>query len=112
MEHEDGTYNEALELKFDSANCKVASDNKMQKNWTEPISQMREISQMILKLETTDVKRFKAYQNKLGWQWLNVIPCKIFRLNLSNQQLRIAIGLRLGSKICKKKKYRCNWEKM
>ena len=99
MEHEDGTYNEALELKFDSANCKLAPEIEIQRNWTEPIFE-KVISQMILKLEATDVKRFNAYQNKLGSQCLNVIPCKIFRFNLSKQEHRISIGLRLGSKIC------------
>ena len=29
---------------------------------------------------------------------LNVIPCKNLRFSLLNQQLRIEIGLRLGSK--------------
>ena len=38
---------------------------------------------------------------------MNVIPCKNLRLRLSNQQLRIAIGLRLGSKICERHKCVC-----
>ena len=45
-----------------------------------------------------------AFQDRFGSQWLNVIPCKNLRLKLSNQQLRIAIGLRLGSKICERHK--------
>ena len=53
-----------------------------------------------LRLEPMDVKRFNSFQDRFGSQWLNVIPCKNLRLQLSNQQLRIAIGLRLGSKIC------------
>ena len=51
---------------------------------------------MTLKLEPTEVKRLNACQDKLGLQWLNVIPCQNLRLNLSNQQLRIAIELLLG----------------
>ena len=35
------------------------------------------------------------------------IQKKILRLKLSNQQLRIAIGLRLGSKICERHKCVC-----
>ena len=60
---------------------------------------------MTLKLEPTEVKRLNACQDKLGLQWLNVIPCQNLRLNLSNQQLRIAIELLLGSKNCEK--HRC-----
>ena len=43
----------------------------------------------------------------LNSQWLNVIPSKNLSLKLSNQQLRIAIGLRLGSKICGRHKCVC-----
>ena len=60
----------------------------------------KEISQTISKLEPTEVKRFNGNQGVFGSQWLNVIPCKNFRLKLSNQQLRIAMGLRLGLKFC------------
>ena len=73
------------------------------KNWTEPIFDS-EIADLILRLEPTDVKRFKAFQDRFGSQWLNVIPCKNLRLKLSNQQLRIAIRLRLGSKLCERHK--------
>ena len=38
---------------------------------------------------------------------MNVILCKNLRGKLSNQQLRIAIGLRLGSKICERHKCVC-----
>ena len=54
-----------------------------------------------------DVKRFNAFQDSLSSQRLNVIPCKKLRLKLSNQQLRIAIGLRLGSKTCERHKCVC-----
>ena len=66
-----------------------------------------EIADLILRLEPTDVKRFNMFQNKFGSQWLNVIPCKNLLLKRSNQQLRIAIGLRLGSKICERHKCVC-----
>ena len=99
MEHEDGTNKDALEFCFTSANFEVDPENRIQKKWTVPIE--TEISQMILNLEPADVKRFIACQDKFGLQWMNVIPCINIRLKLSDQQLRIAIGLRLGSKTCK-----------
>ena len=84
----------------------MAPENEIQKNYTEPIFDS-EIAELILRLEPTDVKRFNAFQDRFGSQWLNVIPCKNLRLKLSNQQLRIAIGLRLGSKICELHKCVC-----
>ena len=77
-----------------------------QKNWTEPFFDS-EIADLILQLEPTDVKRFNAFQDRFGYRSLNVIPCKNLRFKLSNQQLRIAIGLRLGSKISKGYKCLC-----
>ena len=80
-------------LNLEKLNC---LEKEIQKNWTEPIFDS-EIADLILRLEPTDVKRFNAFQDRFGSHWLNVIPCKNLRLKLSNQQLRIAIGLRLGS---------------
>ena len=99
LEHVDGTDDDALKRWFELGKIEMAPENEIQKNWTEPNFDS-EIADMILRVEPTDVKRFNAFQNRFGSQWLNVIPCKNLRLKLSNQQLRIAIGLRLGSKIC------------
>ena len=79
---------------------------KSKKNWTESIFDS-EIADLILRLEPTDVKRFNAFQDRFGSQLLNVIPGKNLRLKPSNQQLRIAIGLRLGSIICERHKCVC-----
>ena len=106
LEHVDGTYDDALKRWFDLGKIEMAPENEIQKNWTEPIFDS-EIADLILRLEPTDVKRFNAFQDRFGSQWLNVIPCKNLRLKLSNQQLRIAIGLRLGSKICERHKRVC-----
>ena len=84
----------------------MAPENEIQKIWTEPIFDS-EFADLILRLEPTEVKRFNAFQDRFGSQWLNVIPCKNLRLKLSNQQLRIAMGLRLGSKICERHKCVC-----
>ena len=78
-------------------------ENEIQKKLAEPIFDS-EIADLVLRLEPTDIKRFNMFQDRFGSQWLNVIPCKFLRLKLSNQQLRIAIGLRLGSKICERHK--------
>ena len=106
LEHVDGTYDDALKRWFDLGKIEMAPENEIQKNWTEPIFDS-EIADLILRLEPTDVKRFNAFQDRFGSQWLNVIPCKKLRLKLSNQPLRIAIGLRLGSKLCERHKCVC-----
>ena len=62
---------------------------------------------MILKEELVDVKRFDAYQDKLGSQGLNVTSCKILWLKLSNQLLKVAIGLLLDLKICEEPRCVC-----
>ena len=106
LEHVDGTYDDALKRWFEFGKIEMAPENEIQKNWTEPIFDS-EIADLILRIEPTDVKIFNAFQDRFGSQWLNVIPCKNSRLKLSNQQLRIAIGLRLGSKICERHKCVC-----
>ena len=72
----------------------------------EPIFDSK-IVDLILRLEPTDVKIFNTFQDRFGSQWLNVIPCKNSRLKLSKQHLRIAIGLRLDSKICERNQCLC-----
>ena len=85
---------------------KLLRKMKSKKNWTEPIFDS-EIADLILRLEPTDVKRFNAFQDRFGSQWLNIITCKNLGLKLSNQHLRIAIGLRLGSEKCERLKCVC-----
>ena len=97
LEHVDGIYDGALKLWLELRKTEMAPENEIQKKWTEPIFDS-EIADLILRLEPTDFKRFNAFQDRFGSQWLNVIPCKNLRLKLSNQQLRIAIGLRLGGR--------------
>ena len=106
LEHVDGTYDDALKRWFKLGKIEMAPENQILKNWTEPIFDS-ETADLILRLEPTDVKRINAFQDRFGFQWLKVIPCNNLRLKLSNQQLRIAIGLRLGSKICKRHKCVC-----
>ena len=106
LEHVDGTYDDALKRWFELGKIEMAPKNEIQKNWTEPIFDS-EIADLNLRLEPTDVKRFNAFQDRFNSQCLKVIPCKSLRLKLSNQQLRIALGLRLGSKICERHKCVC-----
>ena len=106
LEHVEGTYDDSLERWFELGKIEMAPENEIQKNWTLTIFDS-EIADLILLLEPTDVTIFNAFQDRFSSQWLKVIPCKNLRLKLSNQQLRIAIGLRLGSKNCERHKCVC-----
>ena len=68
---------DALKRCFDLGTLEIAPENEIQKTGQRQF--------LTAKLQTS------FYD-----QWLNVIPCKNLRIKLSNQKLRIAIGLRLG----------------
>ena len=106
LEHVDGTYEVALKRWFELGKIEMAPENEIKKNGAEQIFDS-DIADLILRLEPTDVRSYNAFQDRFGSQWLIVILCKNLRLKLSNQQLRIAIGLRLGSKLCKWHKCVC-----
>ena len=97
--HVDGTFDDALKRWFELRRIEMSPENEIQKNWTKPIFDSK-IADLILRLEATDKKIQRS-------QCLNVIPCNNLRLKMSNQQPRIAIGLRLGSKICERHKCVC-----
>ena len=101
----DGTYDDALKRWFELGKIEIAPQNKIQKNWTEPIFES-EIAHLILRLEPTDVKRFNAFQDRFGSPRVERHPNNLW-LKLSNQQFRIAIGLRIVSKICERHKCVC-----
>ena len=75
LEHVDGTYDVALKRWFELGKNEMAPENEIQKNWKEPIFDS-DIADLILRLEPTDVKRFNAFQDRFGSQWLIVILCK------------------------------------
>ena len=77
------TETDALESWFNLAKCEVAPECKIQKKRTESIFD-RKVYHIILKLESTGLKRFNTHEDKFGSQWLNVINCKHLRLKLSN----------------------------
>ena len=83
LEDEDGTYDDALDWWFELGKTEMAPKNEIQKNWTEPIFNS-EIADLILRLEQTGVKKLNVFQDRFGFQWLNVIPCKKLWLKLPN----------------------------
>ena len=43
---------------------------------------------------------FLCFQGKFPAAWLNALPCQSLGLKLNNSQLRISVGLRLGTLLC------------
>ena len=106
LEHADGTLcDDALKRWLELGKNEMAPENEKQK--LDGANFDSEIADLFLRLKPMDVERFNAFQYRFGSQWLNVSPFKNLRLKLSNQQLRIAIELRLGSKICERHKCVC-----
>ena len=54
-----------------------------------------------------DSRRLECYSSKFGSQWINAFPSKNLGLKLTDSQLRVAIALRLGCKICETHTCRC-----
>ena len=69
LEHVDGTYDYTFKREFELGKIEMAPENEIQKFNSE-------IKDWISRLEPMDVKRLNAFQDRIGSQWLNVIPCK------------------------------------
>ena len=102
----DASFEKALDLWLARANLTEAPSDSIQKHWTSPLSDAT-FDQLITDLDAENVKRLNAYQDPFGSAWLNVVPSKNLGLKLTDQQLRISLSLRLGSKICEKHTCRC-----
>ena len=97
----DASFEKALDLWLTKANLSEAPSDFIQNHWTSPLSDTT-FDQLITDLDVKNVKRLNAYQDPFGSAWLNVVPSKNLGQKLTDQQLRISLSLRLGSKICEK----------
>ena len=77
----------------------VLSQRELQKSWTAPIYKMLS-SELLDSLDDIGKKRFLCFQGKLPAAWLNALSCQLLGLKLTNSQLRISVGLRLGTPLC------------
>ena len=80
----------------------------VQRKWSRPLYNELAIS---LKqqdgISVYDSRRLDCYSSKFGSAWLNAFPSKNLGLKLTDSQLRVAIALRLGCKICETHTCRC-----
>ena len=94
------SFTKALEKWLSSTNEQESPLDGTQKNWTQPVYNVKTTHELISRMDDKRSKVFNAHQGKFGSQWLNVVPRKNLGLKLDDQQLRNSIGLRLGANIC------------
>ena len=75
LKHVDGNYGDALKRWFEVGKTEMAPENEKQTNWTEAFFDSK-VADLVLRIEPTEVKTFNTFQDRIGSQWLNVIPCK------------------------------------
>ncbi len=102
----DKTFNDALSKWFQITGATESPSSCVQKHWSQPVF-TAVINDLVSKMNEKDVLRFNSFQDKFASSWLNVVPSKNLNLKLTDQQLRIAIGLRVGAKLCEKHKCVC-----
>ena len=100
QDYVDASFEKALDLWLARAKLTEAPSDSIQKHWTSPLSDAT-FEQLITDLDAENVKRLNAYQDPFGSAWLNVVPSKNLGLKLTDQQLRISLSLRLGSKFAR-----------
>ena len=77
-----------------------------QKLWTKPVFN-HVYGKLLNSFSKFDCKRLKCYTGKFQSSWLNALPSVPLGLKLSNEQLRISLATRLGSKVCEPHVCKC-----
>src|SRR5437867_10632992 len=70
-------------------------DSHRQRSWNEPVCSAI-YNQLLLQADRPSLARLRAVIAPDAGAWLHALPLKNLGLALSNRELRIAVGLRLG----------------
>ena len=84
------TYNQSFPL--DATTCK-------QHAWNEPIIK-DDINHLFASASQQDKSRLLAVTSSHGYDWLYALPIASCGLRLENEDIRVAVGLRLGAVLC------------
>jgi hypothetical protein len=79
----------------------------VQAAWDIPLCKKRFETLLQSAITDEDKARLRAVSSEHASDWLNCVPLPSMSLKLNRQTLRIAVALRLGSKICKSHKCHC-----
>ena len=75
------------------------AEREAQKTWSTPVLDKLQID-IEQSPDQTQSKRFSLTQGRYAGDWFNAIPMSPIGLKLTDGQLRCAVALRLGAKIC------------
>ena len=71
----------------------------LQKNWSGPVSDAT-LRRLLSDSDATEQARLLSFQGADAGAWLNAFPSANVGLKMSDMHIRIAVALRLGSKVC------------
>ena len=80
-----------------------------QSAWTQPIHQLR-FNNLLSAADELNRARLQGCSAPGAGAWLNCLPSSSLGLRLSNEQLRVAVSLRLGSPVCLPHRCQCGAE--
>src|SRR6476469_738151 len=106
----DGTIDAALSL-WKSCGCltpPLDCEARVQKCWDQQLVKSTAESLLSTTTDNYDKARLLASQAPHAGDWLNAPPISSVGLRLSNEALRVAVGLRLGATICSPHDCRCS----
>jgi Reverse transcriptase (RNA-dependent DNA polymerase) len=82
-------------------------DSSKQHSWDQPCVEADIIALKSALTDSRDKARFLAVSAPHSGDWLNALPITTCGLRLDNESIRIAVGLRLGCKLCEPHKCPC-----
>lgn len=98
----DRIYQEGLQFWLQNSNAsEPPSENAAckQNNWDRPVVEAQKTA-LLDSLDVSDKARFHSTSSKYSGSWLQCLPSANLGLCLGNDSFRLAVGLRLGAKLC------------
>ena len=85
----------------DADSTVVIKEPAAQKDWSAAVNKQKFARiHLVNAINETPRARVLAYQGKIAGAWLNAYPSKAIGLKLTDEQIRISLGLRLGVPLC------------